>query len=175
MSKLIASLIFGAGATLAPCAPAAAIILGPHAAACAGAAEHPAMLVKVVGLKSRSGTIRVQSYGGDPARYFDKGAYIERVDVPTPASGTVEVCMPVPKSGIYAVSVRHDVSGNGSSDLSDGGGMSGNPNLSLMDVMFKRKPAPVQVQVQVESGVTPVPVVMNYVRNGGFGPVSGAH
>jgi hypothetical protein len=28
-----------------------------------------------------------------------------------------------------------------------------------------------QVQVQVHDGVTPVPVVMNYVRGGGFGPI----
>ena len=173
MSKLIASLMFGAGALLAPCAPAAAIVLGPHAAACS-TGDKPAMLVSIVGLKSRTGSIRVQTYGGDPAHYFDKGSYIERVDVKTPPAGTIEVCMPVPKSGAYAVSVRHDVTGSGSTDMSDGGGMSGNPNLSLMDVVFKRRPSPMQVQVQVHNGVTPVPVVMNYVRGGGFGPIAEA-
>lgn len=174
MSKLIASLMLGAGALVAPCAPAAAIVIGPHASACESGADHPAMLVRVEGLKTRTGNIRVQAYGGDPAHYFDKGSYIERVDVPTPRAGSVEVCMPVPKGGLYAVSVRHDVSGRGDTDLSDGGGMSGNPSLSLMDVMFKRRPSPMQVQIKVESGVTLVPVVLNYVRGGAFGPVPGA-
>jgi uncharacterized protein (DUF2141 family) len=174
MSKLIASLMIGAGALITPCAPAAAIVLGPHAAACE-IGDKPAMLVKVVGLKARTGLIRVQTYGGDPAHYFDKGSYIDRVEVPTPAAGTVEVCMPVPHRGTYAISVRHDVSGHGGgADLTDGGGMSGNPNISLMDVVLKRRPSPVQVQVRVENGVTPVPVVMNYVRGGGFGPIANA-
>jgi uncharacterized protein (DUF2141 family) len=174
MSKLIASLIIAAGALAAPCAPAAAIVLGPHAVACE-AGGRPAMLVKISGLKTRTGNIRVQSYGGDPAHYFDKGSYLERIDVPTPPSGIVEVCMTVPKSGVYAISVRHDVSGQGGTDMSDGGGMSGNPNLSLMDVVFKRRPSPSQVQVRVDGNVTPVPVVMNYVRGGSFGPIAGAH
>lgn len=174
MSKLIASLMIGASALMAPCAPAAAIMVGPHAAACE-TGRQPALLVKVVGLKVRSGNLRVQTYGGDPAHYFDKGSYIERVEVPTPAAGTVEICMPVPRSGTYAVSVRHDVSGKGGTDMSDGGGLSGNPSLSLMDVVFKRRPSPVQVQVRVDGGVTPVPVVMNYVRGGSFGPVPSAH
>ena len=52
--------------------------------------------------------------------------------------------------------------------------MSGNPSLSLMGVVFKRRPAPMLVQVRAEAGVTPVPVVMNYVRGGGFGPIPGA-
>ncbi len=175
MSKLIASLMIGVGALMAPCAPAAAIVLGPHAQACE-AGGRPAMLIKVVGLKARTGLIRVQTYGGDPAHYFDKGSYIERIEVPTPAAGTVEVCVPVPKTGTYAVSVRHDVSGHGgSAELSDGGGMSGNPNVSLMDVLFRRRPSPMQVQVRVENGVVPVPVVMNYVRGGSFGPIRDAH
>jgi len=173
MSKLIARVMIAAGALAAPCAPAAAIVIGPHVATCEAGGK-PALLVKIVGLKTRTGTIRVQTYGGDPAHYFDKGSYIERVEVPTPAAGTVEVCMPVPKSGTYAVSVRHDVTGKGGTDMADGGGLSGNPSLSLMDVVFKRRPTPVQVQVRVESGVTPVPVVMNYVRGGGFGPIPGA-
>lgn len=174
MSKLIASLMFGAGALIAPYAPAAAIVLGPHAAACEAAGK-PAMLIKVEGLKARTGLIRVQTYGGDPAHYFDKGSFIERVEVPTPAAGTVEICMPVPREGLYAISVRHDVSGHGGrSDLTDGGGMSGNPDISLMDVVFKRRPSPVQVQVRVENKVTLVPIVMNYVRGGGFGPIASA-
>jgi uncharacterized protein (DUF2141 family) len=173
MSKLSASLIASAVALAVPCAPASAAILGPHAAACSAGADRPAMLVKITGLKARTGILRVQSYGGDPSRFFDKGTYLERVEVRPPASGPIEVCMPVPRSGGYAVSVRHDINGSGKSDLGDGAGMSGNPNVSLMDVLFKRKPSPNKVTVEVK-GVERVRVVMNYVRGTSVGPVPNA-
>jgi len=132
----------------------------------------PAILVHVSGLRSESGMIRVQAYGGDPARYFDKGAYIERIDMPTAKAR--EICVPVPKPGIYAISVRHDVNGNGKSDMRDGGGMSGNPRMSVWDLITKSKPDPKDVQVQVGTGVTPVKVVMNYVQGGAFKPLATA-
>lgn len=166
-ATLIASLV----AVAVPLVPAGAAVLGPHAADCTGA--KPAMLVRIQGLKSRSGIIRVQSYGGDPASYFEKHAYLERVEIRTPPAGSVEVCMPVPHAGIYAVSVKHDANGNGATDIgADGGGFSGNPNVSLFDAMFKRKPSPAQVQVRV-NGLTTVPVTLNYVRGAGVGPIAG--
>lgn len=168
MSKL------GAGAAalmLAAVLPAGAgaAILGPDAAACKS--DGPAMLVHINGLKQRTGNIRVQSYGGNPSRYFDKGTYLRRIDIPVPASGPIDVCVPVPDNGVYAVSVRHDVDSSGKTGPSDGGGMSGNPRMSLLDVIFKRKPKPAEVQVTVQ-GITRVPVTMNYVREGSFGPIA---
>ena len=161
---LIASLM-----AAAPLASAGAAMLGPHAEACVDG--KPSMLVHVEGLKARTGIVRVQTYGGDPSHYFDKGTYIERVEVRVPPVGPINVCMPVPRPGLYAVSVRHDANGNGSADFgNDGGGFSGNPNISLFDVMFKRKPSPVQVQIRV-AGPTPVPVVLNYVRGTSVGPI----
>ena len=169
MSKV--KLILAGLLAATPLASVGAVVLGPHADECTEG--KPAMLVRVEGLKSHTGLVRVQTYGGDPARYFDKGAYLERVQVHVPPVGPVEVCMPVPKPGTYAVSVKHDANGNGSTDVSsDGGGFSGNPNLSLLDVLFKRKPSPVQVQVHV-TGVTPVPVRLNYVHGTSVGPVRG--
>jgi uncharacterized protein (DUF2141 family) len=172
MSKLwvplIASLI-----AVVPLAPAGAVVLGPHADDCGGGKL--AMLVRIQGLKSRTGIIRVQSYGGDPAKYFEKHAYLERVEVrtPPPGSGPVEVCMPVPHPGTYAISVRHDANGNGNVDISnDGGGFSGNPNVSLFDAVFKRKPSPAQVQVKV-NGLTNVPIILNYVHGASVGPIAG--
>jgi uncharacterized protein (DUF2141 family) len=176
MSKLlvpvVATALF-AGGVVAPAAATAAIV-GPHAAECAPGAGKPAMLVRVLGLKIRTGKVRVQSYGGDPARYFDKGTYLERVDVPTPANGPVDVCMPVPRPGAYAVSIRHDLNGSGKSDMTDGGGFSGNPSVSLLDVVFKRRPSPVQVEVKVANGVTRVPIVLNYVQGGSVKPIATA-
>lgn len=150
-------------------APAHAAVLGPDAAACARSG--PAMLVEVEGFRTRTGLLRVQSYGGNPAGWFDKGTYLRRVEVPVPASGKVAVCLPVPHSGTYAVSVRHDPSGSGRSERSDGGGLSGNPHLSLFDAMLKRKPDPSEVAVTVR-GVTAVPIVLNYVQGLSLGPVA---
>jgi uncharacterized protein (DUF2141 family) len=147
-----------------------AAVLGPAAAACERG-EGPAMLVRVDGLKARSGTVRVQSYGGSPDHYFDKGSYLRRIDVAVPAAGPVEVCVPVPAVGTYAVSVRHDLDGSGSTGKNDGGGMSGNPKMSLFDVLFKRKPDPKIVQVQVR-GIARVSIVMNYIKGGSFGPLA---
>lgn len=136
------------------------------------AGDAPAILVEVIGIKSHTGTIRVQAYGGNPAHYFDKGSYIERIDMP--AENGDEICVPIPKPGVYAVSVRHDINANGKSDLKDGGGMSGNPRMSLWDIALKNKPDPKSVQVKVNSGVTPVKVVMNYVQGSAFKPLASA-
>lgn len=146
---------------------AASAAVGPHADACEGSGKN-AMLVKIVGLKSHDGFVRVQSYGGDPAAYFDKGTYLERVDVP-PSARTIEVCMPVPRPGTYAISVRHSLGGTFS--MTDGAGFSGNPNMSLMDAMFKRKPPAGEVQVRV-NGVARVSVTMNYVKDGQLKPIA---
>lgn len=144
--------------------------IGPFADVCEAGGS--AMLVHVTGFKARSGLIRVQSYGGDPDHYFDKGSYLKRIDVRVPAIGAADVCVPVPGPGRYAVSVRHDINGSGKTDRSDGGGMSGNPHLSLIDLMFKRKPSPDQVAVEVARGVRVVPVVLNYLQGGSFRPVA---
>lgn len=168
MLKLVAGM---AGLMLAAAVPAGAgaVALGPDAAVCDG--NGPAILVRIEGIKKRTGALRVQSYGGSPSRYFEKGAYLRRIDVPVPASGPIHICMPVPADGNYAISVRHDLDGSGKTGINDGGGMSGNPRLSMFDVMFKRKPDPRKVQVTVH-GVVPVSIVLNYVQGGSFGPIS---
>jgi uncharacterized protein (DUF2141 family) len=145
--------------------------VGPFARACESGAGAPAMLVHVTGFKTRTGTVRVQLYGGNPDRYFEKGAYLHRIDLQVPHAGALDVCVPAPTPGAYAVSVRHDVEGTGKIGREDGGGMSGNPALSLFDIMFKRKPAPEKVAVQIGRGVRVVPVVLNYVEGLSFRPV----
>jgi uncharacterized protein (DUF2141 family) len=134
----------------------------------------PAMLVHVTGFKVRSGTVRVQSYGGDPDHYFDKGTYLKRIEVKVPAAGPLDVCVPVPAPGRYAISVRHDVDGAGKTSKADGGGMSGNPHVSLFDLMFKRKPSPDVVAIEVGHGVKSVPIILNYLAGGSFRPVEAA-
>jgi uncharacterized protein (DUF2141 family) len=167
----------GAGAAMLAAAMALPVAahaapVGPFAAACTTGA--PAMLVHVVGFKERTGVVRIQSYGGDPARYFDKGSYLQRIELRVPQAGALDVCVPVPAPGRYAVSVRHDVDGPAHTGRQDGGGLSGNPHLSLFDLLFKRKPAADKVAVAVGRGVSVVPIVLNYLSGTSFVPVAAA-
>ncbi len=152
--------------------PVNGAVLGPAAAQCS-AGRGPAMLVRVIGLKDRVGKVRVRAFGGSPATYFDKTKALKRIEVAIPAAGPVDVCVPLSAAGVYAVDVRHDTNVNGKSDRSDGAGASGNPTMSLFDVIFKRKPPASKVQVSVGNGVTVVPVTVMYVQGGALRPIAG--
>ena len=143
-SLLIAIFAFGAVASV-------------PASGCTG----PALLVKVSGLKNRTAEVRIRAFGGDPARYFDRRAVSASLYRGPPADGPADFCLPV-RPGVYAVDVRQDVDGDTKTGLADGVGVSGNPRLSLLDVLFKRRPPAGQVQVRVGSGVTVVPVTVRY-------------
>ncbi|CAM3089477.1 DUF2141 domain-containing protein [Sphingomonas antarctica] len=136
-----------------------ALIAAPVAARaeCTG----PALLVKVAGLKNRTGEVRVRAFGGDPSTYFDKHHVSAAIYKVPPPSGPVDYCLAV-KPGVYAVDVRQDLDGDGKTSASDGVGASGNPQLSLFDILFKRRPPAVQVQVRVGQGVTPVSITVRY-------------
>jgi len=149
-------------------ATANAAMLGPSVETCLK--DESAVLVSVTGFKKRAGRLRVQLYANGP-RYFEKDAFVERIDVAVPALGTVDICVPVAKPGRYVVSVRHDVNANGRSDLRDGGGFSGNPDVSIADVVGKRKPSLAAISFQVGDTTKRVDVVLNYVRGLSFGPL----
>src|SRR3546814_18237564 len=111
---------------LFPFTPLLRSSVGPHADLCKNNAS--AGLVEFVGLKSRTGNVRIQLYANNPGTFLEKGKWLERIQVPVTGNGPMNVCVPVPKPGNYAVYVRHDRNGNGKSDRSDGGGFSGNPD-----------------------------------------------
>jgi uncharacterized protein (DUF2141 family) len=136
--------------------------LGPNPDLCAGGTE-PSILVKISGLKNRAGKIRVRTFAGNPDTYFNKKYAQKRLEYPTPATGPVEICVPVSNPGTYAVDVRHDANNNDDTDRSDGIGASGNPKFSLWHILLGRKPAAQQVQVVVGRGTTVVPVVLRYL------------
>ena len=120
-------------------------------------ASLPTMTVRVTGLKSGTGKVRVQAYGPGGASFLDKGKWVRRVDVPLNGRRSLEVCVPLPKPGQYAFVVRHDANANRKSDWNDGGGFSRNPKLSLMG-----KPNFAQTAVAVPNGPGKTNVVMNY-------------
>ena len=115
----------------------------------------PTMTVRVSGLKSGAGSVRVQAYGA--AGYLGKGKWLRRVDTPLNGRRSLEICVPLPKPGQYAFVVRHDANANRKSDWNDGGGFSRNPKLSLMG-----KPSFGQTAVTVPNGPAKTNVVMNY-------------
>lgn len=152
-------LLFYAGAAAIAAAPFAPISAQNGAcSANAGSAIH----VKITGLKHRKGTVRIRLFGGDPKTYFDKRHALQRVEFATPDSGSIEYCIKAPRAGAYAVDVRHDTNGNGKSDQADGAGVSGNPNVSKLDVILKKKPPAKKVQIAVSDRTTTANIVVKY-------------
>ena len=94
----------------------------------------PSTLVQITGIKSGGGKLRIQSYRATSADWLGKGRWLTRTEIPARA-GTVTVCVPLPAAGSYGIAVRHDVNGNGKTDLSsDGGGMSNNPSINIFNL-----------------------------------------
>ena len=155
VSTFVKSLV-GAGLMALAAQPGAAqAALGPDAAACRGGG--PALLVNVSGFKQRSGNLRVNVYGSDPEAFLERGRYVRRIDLRVTGSGTMPVCVRLPRAGRYAVAVRHDVDGDGN-DWGDGGGFSRNPRLSLTSL----RPRYQNVAVNVGQGVLGLNVTLNY-------------
>lgn len=127
----------------------------------------PSVLVSVVGLKSGAGTLRVQAYGPDPESFLKKGRWTRRVDTPLAGRRGLEVCLPLPRPGRYAIAVRHDANGSGRSDWNDGGGFSRNPKITLL----RLRPSFEAAAIAVPAGTAHTRVVMNYRRGLSIGPI----
>jgi len=125
-----------------------------------------AVRVHITGLKNGDGTVRVQAYGAEPADFLAKGKWVRRIEVRPQGRNSLDVCLRLPRTGGYAVAVRHDANANGKSDWNDGAGFSRNPRLSLLHL----KPAYEQVVVTVSGGVLGVTIVMNYRQGFSIGP-----
>ena len=159
-------------------APAVAAFLVPIAAAAAPAGPYaelceagkPAVLARVSGFKTPRGTVSIKLYTGNSATFLERGAYVRKVEVSVTRPGPIDICVPVPNSGRYALAVRHEVGAKKS--RSDGGGFSGNPTLSLLDVMLKRKPAMSKVAFDVNGSTRLVPVTLSYLQGGSLRPMS---
>ncbi len=126
----------------------------------------PAVLVHVAGLKNGSGKVRVQAYGPNGSKFLDKGAWAGRVDVALNGRRAIDVCLPLPSTGSYAVTVRHDANANRKSDWNDGAGFSRNPKLSLTS-----KPTFGQTAVRVGNDPAKLRVIMNYRSGLSVGPI----
>ncbi len=117
------------------------------------------MRVTITDIKETRGTIRVQSYRGTKADWLESGRWIYRMEAPARA-GSMTFCMPVPSPGVYAIAARHDVNGNGDTDIfADGGAMSNNPSINIFNL---GKPSYKKTAFRVGSGVEPISIRMRY-------------
>ena len=130
-----------------------------HDPAKCASGKGPAVRVTITDIKENGGIIRVQSYRGTKEDWLEKGKWIYRMEAPAKA-GTMTFCMPVPKPGVYGIAVRHDVNGNGSTDIfKDGGAMSNNPSINIFNL---GKPSYKKTAFNVGSGVESISIRMRY-------------
>src|SRR3990167_8837719 len=123
-----------AGSSLAHAAAAAPYrnTIGNDLSRCSGSG--PAVKVDISGIAPVKGKVRIQLYRGTAADWLEKGRWLNRIEVPA-TGGSMTLCMPVPGAGTYGIAVRHDVNGNGATELrSDGGGMSNNPAINIFNL-----------------------------------------
>ena len=154
-------------------APASAQAIG-DAAACSG--HGPAIRVNVLGLRDRTGEIKLELYppnGTDFLRddrdLLREGKFFRRVRVATPQNGAVQMCIAVPTPGRYALLVTHNRDGrNKFSIWNDGAGFPSNQRLG------RSRPNVDQALINVPAGVVTTNIVVQYLRGlGGFGPMNG--
>ncbi|HWW66268.1 MAG TPA: DUF2141 domain-containing protein [Sphingomonadaceae bacterium] len=161
MSNLMRPILFASLAFAAP-----AVLPGQAAGAEAAQCTSPsgaALMVDVRGFKKTRGDLRVQVYGSDPAQFVKGGKRIARIDMPV-RSDPMQVCVPLPAPGRYAVAVRHDINGDGKGGMSDGGGFSRNPGISVGDAIARRMPPYEEVAINVGPSVKKVDIVLQYMR-----------
>lgn len=97
-------------------------------------ADGPAVWMRVMGVRSSTGKLRVNLYRGTAADWLESGRWLNRIELPA-REGTMMICMPVPEPGNYAIAIRHDANNNGKTDItSDGGGMSNNPSINIFNL-----------------------------------------
>ncbi|KEO88905.1 hypothetical protein EH31_15855 [Erythrobacter longus] len=119
----------------------------------------PAVRVTINGIKEASGKVRAQVYNATSGEWLESGKWLNRVELPA-RRGRMTICLPVPKSGNYAVAVRHDVNGNGETDIrTDGGAMSNDPSINIFNL---GKPGVDKTRFNVGNGVTAISITMKY-------------
>jgi uncharacterized protein (DUF2141 family) len=150
-------------------------IFGSDAPACQQGAAGPAILILPEGLRDRKGQLRVELYPDDADGFLqddkiliESGRTFRRIDIPTPPSGPIGLCIRVPHPGRYSLMLLHDRDSNRKFGVFvDGAGLPGNPKLGL------HRPRVEQALIAVGGGVTVAPIILNYWRGFGFRPIRG--
>ena len=111
--------------------------LGKAEGRCRAGESGPALMVEAVGLKDRTGNLKLEVYPSNDKDFLADdnvlvaaGKVFRRVEVPTPDSGPAVLCVRIPGPGSYSVSLLHDRDTNRKFGWKiDGIGFSGNPKL----------------------------------------------
>ena len=149
-------------AAIAYAVPAAAQYrnLVPNDAGRCRAGAGPAVNVHIIGINPGHGMLRVQLYRGVASDWLVKGHWLNRINLAANGSSAT-VCMPVPGPGMYGIAVRHDVNGNGDTDITtDGGGMSNNPSINILNL---GKPSVEKTKFPVGNEVKSISIQMRYL------------
>jgi uncharacterized protein (DUF2141 family) len=149
--------------------------LGMAEGRCRTGEPGPALMINVVGLKDRGGTMKAELYPANQDDFLqddnillNAGKTFRRVVIDVPKSGNVQLCLRVPSAGTFALSLLHDRDANRKFGLStDGVGFGSNPQS-----LGPTKPRVAIALVRAGGGITPVNVRMMY-RKGlfSFGPL----
>ena len=170
------ALSIAAPAAVSIAAPAAALP-GPPAAqdgACtagAGSSIH----VNVVGLKDRSGRLKLELYPANETDFLKddrdllkEGKVFRRVWSQTPQSGAVNLCIRAPGPGRWAVLLTHDRDGKNKFNFwQDGAGFISAEHLG------RSRPSVNQAVITVGPNGASVTIRLQYLRGlGGFSPLN---
>ncbi len=148
--------------------------LGKAEGRCRAGEGGPVLLVEAVGLKDRTGQMKLEVYPANDKDFLADdnvlvaaGKTFRRVEIDTPQSGPVVLCVRLPGPGAYGVAVLHDRNMDRRFSWKiDGIGFSANPKLGWS------KPKASSVRVVVNGGgVSRISVVMNYKSGLGFAPL----
>ena len=156
--------LFAAGAALIAVAAIAANPADASSAACVPG--KPSVLVHVAGFKQPRGKVKLSLYGAD--HWLNKQGRITKVKIPV-TGRAMDISLPVPAPGRYAVAVHHDFNLNGERDRQDGGGYSRNPKVSLLNP----KPPFAKAAFTVGNGPARVGVTLLYINGLSVGPAGG--
>jgi uncharacterized protein (DUF2141 family) len=168
-------LTLGLAVALAAPAGAQGEVLGTDRNACIAGAG-PAIRVNVLGLKDRTGRLKLELYPAndddflkDDRDLIKEGKVFRRVWADTPGDGQVSLCIKAPKAGRYALLFTHDRDGKNKFDFwKDGAGFPSNNRLG------RSRPKLQEAVIDVGQGVTVTNIRAQYLRGlGGFAPIKG--
>jgi uncharacterized protein (DUF2141 family) len=148
--------------------------LGKAEGQCRPGEKGPAVNLTIVGMKDRAGNLRAEVYPANDDDFLEDdnklvmaGKTFRRVEIPTPQSGVVQMCVRLPGPGTYSLSVLHDRDMNRKFGISsDGIGFPNNPKLGLS------KPRAAATSFVAGPGITDITIRLNYRRGMfSFGPL----
>lgn len=132
------------------------------------------LYVNVVGLKDRTGRLKVELYPPNETDFLRddtllkrEGKQMRRVWAPMPQSGPVRVCIRAPYGGLWAVLFTHDRDGKNKFNFwQDGAGLPSNQRLG------RSRPKVRQALVNIAPQGGQITIRAQYLKGlGGFGPL----